>query len=176
VIDPCDAVEFGKALEYAANVKGPVYIRSSRGMLPVVFSGDMEFRADKAVVLQEGEDIALITTGASTSEGILACESLAQSGVSVKHLHVPVLKPIDGHAIVRAAKETRRVVTCENHNIIGGLGSAVAEVLSEACPVPVHRLGIRDMFGETADFEYLKAKYKIDADAIRQKILETVGK
>ena len=176
VIDPGDSVEFGKALEYAASIHQPVYIRSNRGVLPVFCTDDYQFNPQKAVLLQSGTDVTLITTGVTTAEGIVACESLAKSGIKVKHLHIPVLKPIDGDSIIQAAKETGVVVTCENHNVIGGLGSAVMEVLAESCPVQVHRLGIQDIFGQTADFDYLKEIYEIDAKAITEKILEVTKK
>ena len=174
VFDPADALEFGKIIEYTALMEGPVYIRSSRGMLPVIFDEDMVFHPGKAIILHEGKAAALITTGATTSEGILACKALAEENISIKHLHIPQLKPIDKEAIIQAASETGRIVTCENHSVIGGLGSSVTEVLSEAYPVPVYRLGLQDVFGETADFNYLKHKFGIDATAIKQKILEII--
>jgi len=173
VIDPCDAVEFGKALEFAARIPGPVYIRSNRGKLPVFSDEGAEF-SNKAVVMQNGSDVTLFTTGVTTSEGVTACKTLERLNISVNHLHIPVIKPIDNNSIIQAAMKTQCVVTCENHNVLGGMGSAIAEVLSEACPVPVYRLGIQDAFGETADFDYLKEKYQIDSTAITRKIQEVL--
>ena len=174
VYDPADAVEFAEVIRYAAEHKGPVYIRSNRGMLPVVHEERGNFKSGKAEMFSTGSDITLVTTGICTAEGIIAVKALNDMGISVDHLHMPSIKPFDTEALVRSAKKTGKVITCENHSIYCGLGSVVCEVLSELAPVPVHRLGLQDCFGETADLSYLCKKYKIDADAIISKTTDMV--
>lgn len=166
VYDPADAIEFAEIIRYAAEHKGPVYIRSNRGMLPVVHGERENFKSGKAEMLASGSDFTLVTTGICTAEGIIAVKSLNNMGVSVDHLHMASIKPFDTETLVRSAKKTGKVITCENHSIYCGLGSVVCEVLSELAPVPVHRLGLQDCFGETADLAYLCEKYKINAAAI----------
>lgn len=174
VYDPADAVEFAEVIIYAATHKGPVYIRSNRGMLPVVHGEKVLFTPGKAEKFSSGSDITLVTTGICTAEGIIAVKALNERGISVDHLHMPSIKPFDTEALVQSAKKTGKVITCENHSIYCGLGSVVCEILSELAPVPVHRLGLQDCFGETADLPYLCAKYKINADAIIAKATELI--
>jgi transketolase len=172
VFDPADTVEFASIVKYAAANEGTMYIRSNRGNTPVIHSADYQFSFGKAEVLRDGNDITLVTTGITTAEGIRAAETLYNyHGISVLHLHIPTIKPVDNEALINAALKTGCVVTCENHSVLGGLGSVVCEVLSEACPTPVYRLGLQDVFGETADLPYLCHKYRIDAQAITDKIL-----
>lgn len=163
IMVPADCIELTRAMEAAAAHCGPVYIRIARGPLPTIFSKDCEFTIGKAKVLSEGEDVSLITTGITTWEGLNACETLSSNGIRVRHIHMPTIKPIDRQEILRAARDTGRIVTVENHSKIGGLGSAVAEVVCDECPVPVVRLGMNDCFGETAKLDYLIDKFGISS-------------
>jgi transketolase len=172
VIDPGDGVEFAQALEFAAEYEGPVYIRSNKGNFPTFLEESYRFQLGKAIVLSEGNDIGLITTGITTLEGIKACEGLAVAGIRVRHVHMPSLKPIDAAEIITTAMQTKRLVTVENHSIIGGLGSAVAEVLTEGYPVRLKRMGLNDCFGETAKLDYLMEKFGISASHIVKQVKE----
>ena len=172
VYDPGDANEFEAILRYAAKHEGPVYIRSNKGSYPTFTPQGREFVPGKAEVLSEGTDVGLITTGITTVEGINATAELEKLGISVRHLHMPSIKPIDREAIAETARKVKILVTVENHTINGGLGSAVAEVLCEEQPARLVRLGLQDHFGETAKLRYMMHKYGIDDEAI----VETVRK
>ena len=149
VIDVADAVEITKALPAIVDIPGPVYLRLKRGEIPVIFDDDHEFSMSKAQVLTEGDDVALIANGMMLSAALAAAETLGTAGVSAKVLNVPVIKPIDEPTIIKAGRSVKAVVTAENHSIIGGLGSAVAEVMAEAgLGRPLRRIGLRDTFAE----------------------------
>ena len=176
VYDPGDANEFAAIVRYAAEHKGPVYIRSNKGKYPTFTPEGRRFRPGKAEVLSEGTDIGLITTGITTAEGIRAVNELEKLGVRVQHLHMPSIKPLDKEAIAQTAKKTGLIVTVENHTIYGGLGSAVAETLCEMQPAKLVRLGLQDHFGETAKLRYMMHKYGIDDAAIVSTIRQLLGK
>lgn len=175
VFDPGDANEFAAILRYAAAHEGPVYIRSNKGKFPTFTPEEQEFLPGKAVILKEGSDIGLITTGITTAEGIKAAEELEARGIHVRHVHMPSIKPLDKDAIVETAKKTGLIITVENHTIYGGLGSAVAETLCEEHPARLVRLGLQDHFGETAKLAYMMHKYGIDHEAIVSKIAEIMN-
>lgn len=171
VFDPGDAEEFAQIIRYAAEHVGPVYIRSNKGQYPVFHKEGFRFEPGKAELLQPGEKIGLITTGITTEAGIQACEALRSEGIQVYHLHMSSIKPIDRQAVLECAKHVKTIVTAENHSVIGGLGAAVAEVVTtEGTPVSMARLGLQDCFGETATLDYLMHKHGIDADGIAQAI------
>lgn len=172
VIDPGDPNEFAAATRWALTHKGPVYIRSNRGMYPTFTSEDYQFRPDKAVCLSDGADVGLITNGVITLEGLRAVEQLREKGIGVRHIHMPCIKPIDREEIIRTASTTRFLVTAENQTVVGGLGSAVAEVLCEEHPAKLIRLGMQDHFGETALMPYMLGKYEINVEAIVKTIAE----
>ena len=172
VVDPGDANEFRAALHWAAAYDGPVYIRSNKGKYPTVLPENCTFAPGKSVVLSEGEDVGLITCGITTVESVKAANALEELGIHVRHVHMGSIKPIDREEIVRTAQRTKYLVTVENHSVIGGLGSAVAEVLCEEQPARLIRLGLQDHFGETAKLAYRIHKYGIDAEAIIQTIRE----
>jgi transketolase len=174
VIDPGDAVEFKRVLEEAARYFGPMYIRSNKGAFPVFHDENFRFTIGKAEVLQDGSDITLITTGVVTHQAILACEKAKQAGISVRLVHMPTIKPIDAGEILSCAGKTKKILTAENHSIIGGLGSAVAEVAAERCPCTVIRYGLKDCFGETATLDYLMKKHGIDSGGLFKAISENV--
>lgn len=166
IVVPCDCVELASALGAIARHRGPVYLRLARGPLRTVLPNDYQFILGKAVVLAEGTDVSLVTTGITTWEGKTACETLRARGISVRHIHVPTIKPIDRAEIVRAACETGLIVTVENHSRMGGLGSAVTEIVCDERPVPVTRLGIDDRFGQTATLDWLIKEYGISSGHI----------
>ncbi len=134
--------------------------------MPVIFDESYKFVLGKAVTLREGSDVTIISTGMMTPKALDAVEQLAKHGVSAELIHMPTIKPIDEDAIVAAARKTRQIVTVENHSIIGGLGGAVAEVLSEQCPARLRRVGFRDVFAESGDDEKVFSKYGVNTEHI----------
>ncbi len=168
VLAPADAVEVRACMLVANDLPGPVYVRLTRDPEPVIFLADYEFELGRALVVREGADVALISTGAQTPRCLVAADELAREGIAALVLHVPTLKPLDADAIVAVAEQTGRIVTAEDHTIIGGLGGAVAEVLGERCPTPMRRVGIRDTFGESAPNEDLLQKYGLTPGHVAQ--------
>jgi len=166
VLAPADAVEVAACMRVANDLPGPVYVRMTRDPEPVIFPADYQFELGKAVTAREGTDVALISTGAQTPRCLEAADQLAADGVSALVLHLPTIKPLDEDAIVAAAEATGKVVTAEDHTVIGGLGGAVAEVLGEKRPTPMKRIGIRDTFGESADNDDLLAKYGLTSEHV----------
>ncbi|MBI2501941.1 MAG: transketolase family protein [Candidatus Latescibacteria bacterium] len=159
VIAPADGVETRQAMIAATYHEGPVYVRLTRDPHPTIFPQDYQFAIGKAVVVREGKDLTIMATGVQTVRALEAAQLLAAQGLSAHVLHVPTIKPFDVEGVVAAAARTGRVLTAEDHTIIGGLGGAVAEVLSEHHPTPLKRLGIRDCFGESAANSDLLEKY-----------------
>ena len=166
VLAPADAVEVAACMRVANDLPGPVYVRMTRDPEPVIFPADYQFELGKAVTAREGTDVALISTGAQTPRCLEAADQLAADGVSALVLHLPTIKPLDEDAIVAAAEATGKVVTAEDHTVIGGLGGAVAEILGEKRPTPMKRIGIRDTFGESADNDDLLAKYGLTSEHV----------
>lgn len=150
IINPADDVEARKAVFAAAEFDGPVYMRFGRLAVPTLFDESYDFQIGKGVQLAEGNDVTIVATGLMVGEAIKARELLANDGISARLINIHTIKPIDKEIIIKAAQETGAIVTTEEHNIIGGLGSAVCEVLSEACPTPVIRNGVEDTFGKSA--------------------------
>jgi transketolase len=163
VIVPADGPETKQAVRAAAEYKGPVYIRLGRSGVPVIFDTDYKFTIGRAAVLRQGEDVALLACGIMVAEALEAARQLAEKGIRAAVLNVSTIKPLDVEAVVKAARATGAVVTCEEHNIIGGLGSAVAEVLGEECPVPLERIGVRDTFGQSGKPAELLEHYGLTA-------------
>jgi transketolase len=168
VISPGDGVEVRKAVFAAADYGKPVYLRLTRDPSPVVFGDDYDFRIGKAIVMREGTDVSIITTGIMLPRGLQAAGDLHEEGIEAHVLHVPTLKPLDEEAIVAAAQKTGLVVTAEEHTIIGGLGGAVAETLGEHSPTLMKRVGVKDVFGESAPNEELLVKYGLTASDIAE--------
>jgi len=175
VLVPGDGVEVEKAVWAAAAYDGPVYLRLTRDPSPVLFDAGYEFRIGKAVVLREGSDVTVVTTGVMAARAAEAANTLSEEGLSVHILHVPTVKPLDVDAVLEAAARTGLVVTAEEHSIIGGLGGAVAELLSERLPTLMRRVGIRDCFGESAPNECLLEKYGLTAGDIARACRELVA-
>lgn len=159
VIAPADGPELRGVLRAACEHQGPMYIRLTRDPSPVIFGPEYRFTLGKAVVLREGGDVAIISTGVQTTRALEAANQLAADGVGVYLLHVPTIKPLDVEAIVAAAAATGRVVTAEDHSVIGGLGGAVAETLGERRPTLMRRVGWRDTYGKSGPDDALLEKY-----------------
>ena len=167
---PADCRECEQVIEYAATHKGPMYIRVPRSNVCDIFDDNYKFDVSKARVLVDGKDVSLITNGETLAETILAEQILNQSGISAQVVHVPVVKPIDKNTIIDCVRKTGLAVTIENHSVIGGLGSAVCEVLSENCPNRVVRIGINDEFGQSGESSALLDFYGLTSEKLAQKI------
>ena len=159
VYSPCDVYELRSMLKYMAASNQPTYMQLIRPKQPQVFDEFYKFDPTKAVVVRQGSDVTLVSTGFMTHAAIKAADELASKGCSVEHIHYPSVKPFDADTLVASAKKTRAVVTVETQNTLGGLGSAVSEVLGEQCPTLIKRLGIPDEFGEVATAGYLYEKH-----------------
>ncbi len=171
VINPADDVEAKAAVRAAIEHEGPVYLRFGRLAVPVINdTPDYKFELGKGVVLREGKDVTIIATGLPVSECLAAADKLAADGIDAKVINIHTIKPLDEDLVVKAAKETGKVVTVEEHSVIGGLGSAVCDVLSEKCPTQVMKIGINDTFGESGPAVELVKKYGLDADSIYEKV------
>lgn len=171
VINPCDAVEARAAVQAALEYVGPVYLRFGRAAVPVINDNDnYKFEIGKGVLLREGTDVTIVATGICVPEALEAAEKLAADGISAEVINIHTIKPLDEELIIKSAKKTGKVVTAEEHSIIGGLGGAVCEVLSEKAPTPVCRIGMNDIFGESGSAVALVAKYGLDAEGIYGKV------
>ncbi len=171
VICPADGVEAKAAVLAAADFKGPVYIRLGRSKTPLIFNeDDYKFEIGRGLMLSEGTDATIIATGIMVDKAINAKKLLAQEGIDVRVINIHTIKPIDKSIIIDAAKETGCIVTAEEHNIIGGLGSAVTEVVSENYPVPVKRIGVNDSFGESGTGDALLEKYGLTTEHLVQAV------
>jgi transketolase len=155
VIVPADGIETKGAIRAAAAYKGPVYIRLGRNKVPTIFPSDHRFEIGKGCELRAGSDLTFVTTGLMTAAAVTAATELAKEGISARVVHIATIKPLDREIVLRAARETGAIVTAEEHSIIGGLGSAVAELLGEEHPVPLKRVGVRDRFGTSGKAEEL---------------------
>ncbi len=174
VINPADAVEAKKAVRAAAVHEGPVYLRFGRLAVETIFEEDSEFEIGKGKILREGNDIAIIATGIMVGEALKAAEILENSGLKAMVINIHTLKPIDEEIILKAA-ECGAIITAEEHTIIGGLGSAVAEVLAEKKPTPMKRIGIKDKFGQSGKPEQLLKLYNLTAEDIVKAAKEIKG-
>ena len=173
VIAPCDDVEAKAAVRAAYELDGPVYMRFGRLAVPVVNDAeDFEFEIGKGIVMREGTAVTIVACGLMVQSALEAAERLATDGISAEVIDMHTIKPIDADLIVESAKKTGRVVTCEEHSVIGGLGSAVCDVLAERLPVPVRKLGVNDVFGESGPAVDLLHRYGLDADGVEAFVRE----
>lgn len=163
IINPADSVEARAAVIKAAEIDGPVYLRFGRLAVPVIFDEDYEFQIGKGNMLKDGKDVTVIATGLMVNEALQAYELLKEQGISARIINMASIKPIDREIIVKAAKETGAIVTAEEHSVIGGLGSAVCEVVCEECPVPVEKVGVNDVFGMSGPANELLDKFGLRA-------------
>ncbi len=176
VLVPADAAETAAMVRYAAHCQGPVYIRLGRAKSPVIFAEQMAYEPGKIQVLRQGGDVTLAACGIMTAVALEAAADLAKEGVSARVLNVSSIKPLDRAALIAAARETGCLVTCEEHSVLGGLGGAVAEVLAEACPVPVLRLGVQDQFGQSGQPGQLLQLYGLDKDNVAALAKEAIAR
>lgn len=177
VICPSDDVEARAAVRAAAEYEGPVYLRLGRMAVPVFNDPDnYEFQWGKGVVMKEGSDVSIVATGLEVAEAMKASELLAADGINAEVINIHTIKPIDRELITATAKKTGKVVTVEEHSIIGGLGSAVCETLAETAPTPVLRIGVNDTFGESGPALALFEKYGLDAAGIYKKVKAFLNK
>ena len=175
VINPADDIEAKAAVRAAIEHEGPVYLRFGRLAVPVINdTPDYKFELGKGVVLREGKDVTIIATGLPVSECLAAADKLAADGIDAKVINIHTIKPLDEELVVKAAKETGKVVTVEEHSVIGGLGSAVCDVLSEQLPTPVLKIGVNDVFGHSGPAVELIKEFGLDGDSIAAKVKEFV--
>ena len=175
IINPADDVEAKAAVKAALDFNGPVYMRFGRLAVPVINdTPDYKFEIGKGIVLREGKDLTIVANGLCVAASLEAAEKLAADGIEARVINIHTIKPLDEELIVAAAKETGKVVTVEEHSVIGGLGGAVCECLAEKAPVPVKRIGVNDVFGESGPAVALLEKYGLDAEGIYKQIKEFV--
>ncbi|NQV03933.1 MAG: transketolase family protein [Candidatus Omnitrophica bacterium] len=176
VIVPCDAIEAKKATVASASYDGPVYLRLGRAKEPIVTKEGDPFVIGKADVLREGRDVAIIACGYEVGESLIACEMLKKQGIDARVINLHTIKPIDKDVIIKAAKETGAIVTAEEHTISGGMGSAVSELVSQECPVPIEFIGVRDRFGESGAPAELFKLFQLMADDISKAAKRAVAR
>jgi transketolase len=176
VIAPCDSEETRKATLAIAKKQGPCFVRFGREAVPVVTDKDTPFEIGKARLCREGKDVTVIACGAMVYEAQLASDELKEEGISVRVLDMHTIKPLDADAVIAAAKETGAIVTAEEHQMAGGLGSAVAECLALSCPAPLEMVAVHDSFGESGKPEELMNKYKLNKDAIIEQIKAVIAR
>lgn len=177
VICPSDDVEACAAVRAAAEYDGPVYLRLGRLAVPVFNDPETyKFEWGKGCVMKEGTDVSIFATGLEVNEALGAAKLLEADGINAEVINIHTIKPIDKELVAASAKKTGKVVTVEEHSIIGGLGSAVCEALSETVPTPVLRIGVQDVFGESGPAKALIAKYGLDSEGIYKKVKEYLGK
>lgn len=171
VVVPADAVETEKVIRAAAKFYGPMYIRLSRPRTPIIYeNANYNYQIGKGIVMREGKDVTIIACGMMVAASLDAAEVLEKEGISVRVVNLHTIKPLDKELIVRCAQETGAVVTVEEHSVVGGLGGAVAEVLVENAPVPMIRVGLKDMFGESGKPEELIVKYGLTAEEVANSV------
>lgn len=175
VVVPADGVEAEKMIFAAAEFNGPMYVRLGRSAVPTIFEEDYNFEIGKGVVLREGNDATIIACGIMVNEAIIAADMLKEENINVRVINMSTIKPIDTELIIKAAKETKAIVTAEEHSIIGGLGSAVSEVVSENYPTIVKKVGVNDSFGESGTPNELLEKYGLTAKNIVEKVKEALN-
>ena len=175
ILNPADDVEARACVLAAAEHEGPVYMRFGRLAVPRVFDESYKFEIGKGAVLTEGDDVTIVATGLMVNEALMAAESLKADGISARVVNMATIKPIDREIIIESAKKTGAIVTAEEHNILGGLGSAVAEVVCETVPVPVLRVGVEDVFGKSGPAVELLHIYGLDAQHIAEKAKAAVA-
>ncbi|MDS1030595.1 transketolase family protein [Bacillota bacterium LX-D] len=176
VLVPADGIETEQAVRAAAYYQGPVYIRLGRSGVPVIYDDQYTFAIGKANVLKEGADVTILATGIMVSLALEAAEALQKEGVAAEVINVSTIKPLDAATILQSLQKTKAAVTAEEHSIIGGLGSAVAELSAENFPVPLVRVGVKDVFGESGKPAELLEKYGLTAQGIKEAVAKVLKK
>ncbi|MGL4866372.1 transketolase family protein [Cetobacterium sp.] len=174
IFSVCDEKQTEKIVEKAIEINGPVYLRLSRAAMPNLYDANEEFEVGKGKIVKEGNDLTIISTGYLVHKALEAAKELEEENISVRVVDMYSIKPIDKELIVKCAKETKKIVTLEEHSIIGGLGSSVSEVLIEEYPVPMKILGIRDTFTESGDYEELINKYGLGKNTVKNTIKDFI--
>ena len=175
VVVPADGIEAEKMIFSAAEFDGPMYIRLGRSAVPTIFEEDYNFEIGKGVVLRDGNDVTIIACGIMVNEALIAADMLKEENINARVINMSTIKPIDTDLIIKAAKETKAIVTAEEHSVIGGLGSAVSEVVSESNPIIVKKVGMNDCFGESGTPGELLEKYGLTAEKIVEKVKEALN-
>lgn len=177
VINPSDDVEARAAVKAAYEMDGPVYLRFGRLAVPVINDGaDYKFEVGKGVLLKEGSDVTIVATGLCVGAALEAADKLAADGISAEVINIHTIKPLDEEIILNSVKKTGKVVTAEEHSVIGGLGSAVCDCLSQKMPAPVCKIGVNDVYGESGPAVKLLEKYGLDSQGIYEKVKAFAGK
>ena len=175
VIVPSDDIEAKAAVRAAIEMEGPVYLRFGRSAVRVINdNAEYKFEIGKGQLLKDGSDLTIIANGIEVAEALAAADLLAKDGINARVINMATVKPLDEEIVLKAAKETGKIVTVEEHSIIGGLGSAVCDLLSEKCPTPVYKIGMRDKFGESGSAGQLVHKYQLDAEGIYNQVKDFV--
>jgi len=176
VIVPADGEETKGAIRAAALHKGPVYVRLGRNKVPTVFPAGHQFEIGKGCQVADGTDLTFITTGLMTAQAVIAAEKLKGEGISARVVHIGTIKPLDKELVLQAAQETGAVITAEEHSVVGGLGGAVAEFLSEECPTLMKRVGVHDRFGTSGKSEELLKYFGLNAETLMEEAREMVSR
>ena len=176
VLVPADYAAARAALKLAAATPGPVYVRMGRASVPCVYADDMELELGRAYVLRPGDDVTIVACGVEIREALAAAEALAQEGVSAEVIDAFSVKPLDEETILASARKTGRVVVAEEHSVVGGLGSAVADVLARRHPAPCAFVGVQDVFGKSGEFEQLLGYFHLDAAAIVEAVKNVMAR
>ena len=172
VINPIDAIQIKKAIEESLKINGPCYIRFSKAETPIITTDKTPFKIGKADILIEGQDVTLVSCGPIIHEALIAAKNLkAKYKIEIEIISSPTIKPLDDKTILKSAKKTGKVITLEEHQVNGGLGSAISEILSEYLPTPLLRIGMNDKFGESGSYEELKDKYELSSHNIEEKVV-----
>jgi len=175
VFAPGDCIEIQEIFSYAAKNDGPMYIRLPKGPLETFTPKNYRFEVGKSLKLREGSDIAIFTHGITTWQVKVACDALAGKGIQCKHVHMGSIKPIDRDAIIDAALSTKLILVVEDHSVYGGMGSSITEILSETFPTKVFRVGLNDVYGDTASLHYQMKKHGLDSESIVQKVIQIMS-
>ncbi|VAV85559.1 Transketolase, C-terminal section [hydrothermal vent metagenome] len=176
VVSPADPAELKKALPSILSSEGPIYMRTGRSTLPTIFDDALAFKIGRANVVRDGADCTIIAVGVMVARALVASGELEAQGIKCRVVNMSTIKPIDRNVIKDSAEKTGAIVTAEDHNILGGLGGAVAEVVCDTVPVPVERVGIKDTFAESGEPEDLAAKYGLDSNAIKAAVLRVIAR
>ncbi len=176
VLQPCDSVEAEKMVFALADYKGPSYMRMHRNTVPIIHDNNYKFEIGKGEILREGKDAVIFATGILVPESLKASELLKNEGINVFVVNISTIKPLDNKLVIDLAKKTNCIITAEDHNVIGGLGSAVAEVLSENYPCLMKRIGLQDKYAESGKPDELYKKYGLDAESIAEEVMRFVRK